>query len=77
MKSEVPTSLETAPDLIGHLVAASVSLCGRCSALARPYNLAVAAADHRELDGPGRSGAVLVAAAVKGLRVCGHHSEIV
>ena len=35
----------------------------------------MAGADHRELDG--RSGAVLVAAAVKDLMVCGHHSEIV
>ena len=32
----------------------------------------VVAADHREL--AGRSGAVLVAAAGKGLAVCGHHS---
>ena len=32
----------------------------------------VAVADHREL--AGRSGAVLVAAAGKGLAVCGHHS---
>jgi hypothetical protein len=29
MKSEAPTSLETELDLIGHLVAASVSLCAR------------------------------------------------